>query len=79
MILKSQAHPSGRPCFIVSHLRTRPRLGSIAEQPGEDAMSEDTERGWFRKVATVLMLAGFCVGMTPFVNKWISPSSQTRR
>jgi hypothetical protein len=42
-------------------------------------MSEQTERTWFRRVVTVIMLAGFCVGMTPFVNKWMNPSSQTRR
>lgn len=42
-------------------------------------MSEETERNWFRRMVTVLMLAGFVVGVTPFVNKWISPSAQNRR
>ena len=42
-------------------------------------MSPDTEQNWFRKVATVLMLAGFVVGMTPFVKSWIYPSEKSRR
>ena len=42
-------------------------------------MSEQSERTWFRRVVTVIMLAGFCVGMTPFVNKWIWPQEKTRR
>ena len=32
-----------------------------------------------RKIATVLMVAGLCVGATPFVNKWISPTAQAKR
>lgn len=42
-------------------------------------MSEETERNWFRKVATVMMLASFVVGMTPFVKTWIYPSEKSRR
>jgi hypothetical protein len=54
-------------------------LASIHGQPGEDAMSEESERGWFRKVATVLMLCGFVVGMTPFVKNWMYPQERSRR
>jgi hypothetical protein len=42
-------------------------------------MSEETERSWFRRVVTVLMLAGFCVGMTPFVKNFIWPQEKNRR
>jgi hypothetical protein len=42
-------------------------------------MSEETERTWFRRVVTVIMLAGFCVGLTPFVNKMIWPQEKSRR
>jgi hypothetical protein len=42
-------------------------------------MSEETERGWFRKVATVMMLCGFVVGMTPFVKSWMYPQERSRR
>ena len=42
-------------------------------------MSQETERNWFTKFATVLMLASFVVGMTPFVKSWIYPQEKSRR
>lgn len=42
-------------------------------------MSAETEQSWFRKIATVLMLASFVVGMTPFVKSWIYPTEKSRR
>ena len=42
-------------------------------------MSQETERSWFLKVATVMMLASFVVGMTPFVKSWIYPQEKSRR
>lgn len=42
-------------------------------------MSEDTERSWFRRVVTVLMLTAFVVGMTPFVKSWMYPQERSRR
>ena len=42
-------------------------------------MSQETERSWFLKIATVMMLASFVVGMAPFVKSWVYPSAQARR
>ena len=42
-------------------------------------MSAETEQNWFRKICTVLMLASFVVGMTPFVKSWMYPQEKSRR
>ena len=41
-------------------------------------MSVESERSWFLRVVTVMMLASFVVGLTPFVKSWVYPTEKRR-